>query len=86
MHSKIIILTAIAAFAEARFGQEGTVQAAIQGLSAFGNPGEAPTLAGQTPGVLLAGANACAKVSKITTSPNLSRNPSVLTPPQPSSN
>ncbi|KAJ9152232.1 hypothetical protein NKR19_g4606 [Coniochaeta hoffmannii] len=62
MHSKIVILAAIAAFAEARFGQEGTVQAAIQGLSAFGNPGEAPTLAGQTPGVLLAGANACAKL------------------------
>jgi len=64
MHSKIVILAAIAAFAEARFGQEGTVQAAIQGLSAFGNPGEAPTLAGQTPGVLLAGANACAKARK----------------------
>jgi hypothetical protein len=63
MYSKIIVLATIAAFAEARFGQEGLVQSSIQGLSAFGNPGEAPTLAGQTPGVLLAGANACAKAS-----------------------
>jgi hypothetical protein len=31
-------------------------------LSAFGTPGAAGTLAGQTPGVLLAGASACAKV------------------------
>lgn len=63
MQSKAFIIAAIMAVAEARFGQEGLVQAAIQGLSAFGNPGEAPTLAGQTPGVLLAGANACAKVN-----------------------
>ncbi|OIW25342.1 hypothetical protein CONLIGDRAFT_583125 [Coniochaeta ligniaria NRRL 30616] len=62
MQSKAFIIAAIMAFAEARFGQEGSVQASIQALSAFGNPGEAPTLAGQTPGVLLAGANACAKL------------------------
>lgn len=62
MLSKTVILSALLALAEARFGQEGSVQNAIQGLSSFGNPGEAGTLAGQTPGVLLAGANACAKV------------------------
>ncbi|KAB5566734.1 hypothetical protein GE09DRAFT_1028320 [Coniochaeta sp. 2T2.1] len=62
MQSKFLLLTAIIALTEARFGKEGVVQARIQGLSDFGNPGEAPTLAGQTPGVLLAGANACAKL------------------------
>ncbi len=63
MQSKAIILAALLAFAEARFGQEGLVQNAIQALSDFGSPGEAATLAGQTPGVLLGGANACDKVS-----------------------
>ena len=63
MQSKAIILAALMAFAEARFGQEGSVQSAIQALSTFGKPGDAGTLAGQTPGVLLAGANACDKVS-----------------------
>lgn len=62
MISKAILLSTLLALAEARFGQEGAIQAQIQGLSNFGNPGEAGTLAGQTPGVLLAGANACAKV------------------------
>lgn len=65
MQSKALILAALVAFTEARFGQEGLVQSAIQGLSTFGQPGQAATLAGQTPGVLLAGANACAKVSKV---------------------
>jgi hypothetical protein len=64
MMSKTIVLSALLAVSEARFGQEGLVQNIIQGLSAFGNPGEAGTLAGQTPGVLLAGANACAKVGE----------------------
>ncbi|OIW28138.1 hypothetical protein CONLIGDRAFT_463808 [Coniochaeta ligniaria NRRL 30616] len=62
MMSKTIILSALLALAEARFGQEGAIQGQIQQLSSFGNPGEAGTLAGQTPGVLLAGANACAKL------------------------
>ncbi len=62
MYTKAVIVAALLAFAEARFGQEGVVQSAIQGLDSFGKPGEAATLAGQTPGVLLAGANACAKV------------------------
>ena len=62
MLAKSLILAAIVAFVEARFAQEGLVQNSIQGLGAFGNPGAAGTLAGQSPGVLLAGANACAKV------------------------
>ncbi|KAK1762119.1 hypothetical protein QBC33DRAFT_293450 [Phialemonium atrogriseum] len=60
--SKAIILSALLAFAEARFGQEGLIQNAISSLGNFGNPGEAATLAGGSPGVLLGGANACAKL------------------------
>ncbi|KAK3687699.1 hypothetical protein B0T22DRAFT_405552 [Podospora appendiculata] len=63
MQSKILVLAALSAMAQARFGVEGAAQAGIQALSAFGAPGAAGTLAGQTPGVLLAGANACAKLS-----------------------
>ncbi|KAK3903261.1 hypothetical protein C8A05DRAFT_43472 [Staphylotrichum tortipilum] len=62
MQTQSVILAALAAVAHARFGQEGAIQNIIQGLGAFGNPGAAGTLAGQTPGVLLAGANACAKL------------------------
>ncbi|KAK4194944.1 hypothetical protein QBC40DRAFT_269701 [Triangularia verruculosa] len=62
MHSKAAIVALMLAVVEARFGQEGAVQGAVQALGAFGNPGAAGTLAGQTPGVLLAGANACAKL------------------------
>ena len=62
MYSKIAVLAALVAFAEARFGQEGLAQGAISALGAFGNPGQAATLAGASPGVLLGGANACAKV------------------------
>ena len=65
MLTKTFLLTALATLtpmAQARFGQEGAVQAIIQGLSAFGPAGAAGTLAGQTPSVLLAGANACEKV------------------------
>lgn len=60
--SKTFFLSALLAIAEARFGQEQAASSAIQALSNFGNPGEAATLAGATPGVLLAGANACAKL------------------------
>lgn len=60
--SKTFFLSALLALAEARFGQEQAAANAIQSLSNFGNPGEAATLAGATPGVLLAGSNACAKV------------------------
>lgn len=62
MFSKTIIVATFVALAHARFGQEGLVQAQVQALSDFGEPGAAGTLAGQTPGVLLAGANACDKV------------------------
>ncbi|KAK3390632.1 hypothetical protein B0H63DRAFT_557571 [Podospora didyma] len=62
MQTKTFILTVLAAVGHARFGQEGLVQADIQALSAFGAPGAAGTLAGQSPGTLLAGANACAKL------------------------
>lgn len=62
MYSKAVIVAALLALAEARFGQEGTVQSVVSALGTFGQPGQAATLAGQTPGVLLAGANACAKV------------------------
>lgn len=62
MMSKTLALALLMAYAEARFGQEQVPVAAIQALSNFGNPGEAATLAGAVPGVLLAGANACAQV------------------------
>ncbi|KAL2268437.1 hypothetical protein VTJ83DRAFT_3283 [Remersonia thermophila] len=62
MFSKVVALIALAAYAEARFGQEQAVANLVQGLGNFGQPGQAATLAGQTPGVLLAGANACAKL------------------------
>ncbi|KAK3987232.1 hypothetical protein QBC44DRAFT_295617 [Cladorrhinum sp. PSN332] len=57
-----LLVAALASMGEARFGQEGLVQNIIQGLGAFGPAGAAGTLAGQTPGVLLAGASACAKL------------------------
>ncbi|KAL2261755.1 hypothetical protein VTK26DRAFT_3462 [Humicola hyalothermophila] len=62
MQSKTLLLAALMSLAQARFGQEGAVQSIIQALSNFGPPGAAGTLAGQTTGVLLAGANACAKL------------------------
>lgn len=62
MFSKVIVIATVVAIAQARFGQEGLIQDQIQALSDFGEPGAAATLAGQSPGVLLAGANACDKV------------------------
>ncbi|KAK3294340.1 uncharacterized protein B0H64DRAFT_418272 [Chaetomium fimeti] len=62
MQTNLIVLVAFAAVGQARFGQEGSVQSIIQGLSNFGPPGAAGTLAGQTTGVLLAGASACAQL------------------------
>ncbi|KAK1752946.1 hypothetical protein QBC47DRAFT_49969 [Echria macrotheca] len=62
MYAKVTVVAALLAMAEARFGREQEVANIIQGLSNFGNPGQAATLAGQSPGVLLAGANACAKL------------------------
>ncbi|KAK3361936.1 hypothetical protein B0T24DRAFT_98488 [Lasiosphaeria ovina] len=62
MYPKIALVAALLASVEARFGEEQSVANDIQSLSNFGNPGEAATLAGASPGVLLAGANACAKL------------------------
>ncbi|KAK8075859.1 hypothetical protein PG997_010522 [Apiospora hydei] len=79
MYTKSAALAILLAVAEARFGQEGAVQNAIQSLSSFGEPGQAGTFAGQTPGVLLAAADPCAKLEladKIVTS--LGNDPEVL--------
>jgi hypothetical protein len=45
-----------------RFGQEQLPIGAISALSAFGNSGEAATLAGQSISFLLGAANPCGKV------------------------
>ncbi|KAI5924032.1 hypothetical protein F4810DRAFT_159023 [Camillea tinctor] len=63
MYTKATILSALLAAAEARFGQEQIPVADIQALSNFGNPGQAATLAGSVPGVLLAAANPCNKLT-----------------------
>lgn len=65
MFSKAVVIATLMALASARFGQEGLVQDQIAALSDFGEPGQAATLAGQSPGVLLGGANACDKVSHL---------------------
>lgn len=62
MYAKLALLASLLAAVEGRFGEEQKAAGAIQALGAFGNPGQAATLAGQSPGVLLAGANACAKL------------------------
>lgn len=62
--SKTLVLSALVAFAQARFGQEQVPVSAVAALTNRGNPGDAGTLSGQVPGVLLAGANACAKVCR----------------------
>lgn len=64
MFAKAVVIATIVAVASARFGQEGLVQSQIAALSDFGEPGQAATLAGQSPGVLLGGANACDKVCR----------------------
>ncbi|KAE9580143.1 hypothetical protein CGCF415_v010763 [Colletotrichum fructicola] len=61
--SKTILLSALLAVAEARFGQEQTPVSAVSSLQNVGNPGEAATLAGGIPGVLLAAANPCDKLT-----------------------
>lgn len=63
MHSQTLFVAALAAVAEARFGQEQVPVAAVAALTSRGKPGDAGTLSGQVPGVLLAGANACAKLT-----------------------
>ncbi|TGJ84550.1 hypothetical protein E0Z10_g4243 [Xylaria hypoxylon] len=63
MYTNVALISALLAVAEARFGQEQTPVSDISALGNFGQPGEAPTLAGAVPGVLLAAANPCAKLS-----------------------
>ncbi|KAI1765054.1 hypothetical protein GGR53DRAFT_491411 [Hypoxylon sp. FL1150] len=63
MYTKVALISAVLAVAEARFGQEQIPVAAITALSNFGSPGEAATLGGAVPGVLLAAADPCAKLS-----------------------
>ncbi|KAI1345787.1 hypothetical protein F5Y01DRAFT_322767 [Xylaria sp. FL0043] len=63
MYSKATIVSALLAVAEARFGQEQVPVADISALSNFGQPGQAPTLAGAVPGVLLAAADPCDKLT-----------------------
>jgi hypothetical protein len=61
MLSKALLITALIAYVEARFGQE---QVPIQAISAVqgGDPGAAATVAGAAISDLLGGANSCAKV------------------------
>jgi small basic protein len=68
--SKSIILAALLAYAEARFGQEQEPVAAVQALgdAGFGDPGVAATIAGSIPGALLAAASPCDKVYHISLS------------------
>ncbi|KAL1854599.1 hypothetical protein Plec18170_004689 [Paecilomyces lecythidis] len=62
MLSQAILVSALALLAEARFGQEQIPVAAVQAVTSGGQPGQAATLAGAVPGVLLAAANPCAKL------------------------
>ncbi|RPA92914.1 hypothetical protein L873DRAFT_1708098 [Choiromyces venosus 120613-1] len=63
MFSKVSIIasTLLVASVRARFNQENAVQGVIAAIG--GNNGQAATLAGQSIGTLLAGANACAKLA-----------------------
>ncbi len=60
--SRLFLIAALLALCEARFGQEQVPVSAVAALTNRGKPGDAGTLSGQVPGVLLGGANACAKV------------------------
>ncbi|XXH05409.1 hypothetical protein Hte_011835 [Hypoxylon texense] len=62
MYTKATLISALLAIAEARFSQEQIPVSAVTALSNFGNPGEAATLGGAVPGVLLAAADPCAKL------------------------
>ncbi|KAI0392761.1 hypothetical protein F5Y17DRAFT_339093 [Xylariaceae sp. FL0594] len=63
MYSKLALASALLAVAQARFAQEQIPVAGVSALGKFGQPGQAPTLAGAVPGVLLAAANPCDKLS-----------------------
>lgn len=64
MYTQAVLLSALAAIAEARFGQEQVPIAAISALSNFGSSGQAATLAGQSISFLLAAANPCGKLQQ----------------------
>jgi hypothetical protein len=61
MVSKTIIISAVIAYVEARFGQEQVPISAISAVQG-GDPGAAATIAGAAISDLLGGANSCAKV------------------------
>ncbi|KAL8304833.1 hypothetical protein RB600_007960 [Gaeumannomyces tritici] len=62
MSAKALFFAAVLASVEARFGQENVPSAAIGALGSRGQPGQAATLGGQVPSVLLAAASACKKL------------------------
>ncbi|KUJ18990.1 uncharacterized protein LY89DRAFT_643576 [Mollisia scopiformis] len=64
MYTQAVILSALVAITEARFGQEQVPIPAIQALSNFGSSGQAATLAGQSISFLLAAANPCGKLQQ----------------------
>jgi hypothetical protein len=61
MVSKTVLIAAMIAYVEARFGQEQVPIAAISAVQG-GDAGAAATIAGATISDLLGGADACAKV------------------------
>ncbi|KAE8447064.1 hypothetical protein EG329_011199 [Mollisiaceae sp. DMI_Dod_QoI] len=64
MYTHAVLLSALVAITEARFGQEQIPIAAISALSNFGSSGQAATLAGQSISFLLAAANPCGKLQQ----------------------
>jgi len=62
MFIKALVVAAFSLLAAARFDQEGAVESIIAAATG-GAPGVSDTLAGASPGVLLAGANACDKLT-----------------------
>jgi hypothetical protein len=62
MVSKVILISAIVAYVEARFGQEQLPISAISAVQG-GDSGAASTIAGAAISDLLGGANACAKLT-----------------------
>jgi hypothetical protein len=64
MISKTLLITALIAYVEARFGQEQVPINAISQVQG-GDPGAAATVAGAAISDLLGGANSCAKVCQI---------------------
>jgi len=64
MYTQALLISALVAITEARFGQEQIPIQAISDLGAFGNSGDAATLAGQSISFLLGAANPCGKLSQ----------------------